>query len=95
MTTINQKKSVNNKNVMGSVMVGVAGAAVIAGAAVAATMALKDEKTREKVKKVLIKAKDQAIEYVDKFKSVPNPKKETNPIKEIATNIKNVVKKSI
>jgi hypothetical protein len=96
MTTINQKKSVNNKNVVGSVMVGVAGAAVIAGAAVAATMAMKDDKTREKVKKALIKAKDQAIDYFDTFKSTdPSTRKEANPIKKIASDIKSAVKKRI
>jgi hypothetical protein len=96
MATTNQKKIENNKKVLGSVVAGVAGAAVIAGAAVAATMALKDEKTREKVKNALIKAKDQAISYVDTFKSTdPSTKKESNPIKKIAADIKNAVKNGI
>lgn len=87
MTAINQKKNENNKAIK-SVAAGVAGALAVAGVAVAATMAMKDEKTREKVKKVLIDVKDKAIEYIDTLKTEPGNKKETNSIKKIATSIK-------
>ena len=70
-----RKKKQDNKNRIGSVVAGVAGAAVIAGVAVAATVALKDEKTRKKVKKVLINVKDQTVDYVDALKTDPNAEK--------------------
>lgn len=92
MATIHQKEP-DNKNTIGAVVAGVAGAVAVAGVAVATTMALKDEKTRKKVKNVLIKAKDQAIDYVDTFRTESNAKKGTNKIKEIAINLKKVVEK--
>jgi len=88
MTTIHQGKQNDNKTRIGSVVAGVAGAIAVAGVAVAATMALKDEKTRKKVKNALISAKDKAIDYVDTFKTESNAKKGTNKIKEIAINLK-------
>ncbi|MDP3987754.1 MAG: hypothetical protein Q8P80_01275 [Candidatus Levybacteria bacterium] len=95
MTDKNKKKQNNNKNTVGSVVVGVAGAVAIAGVAVAATMALKDKKSREKVKKVLINVKDQAIDYVETLKKEPNAKETTNTVKKIAEDTKKVVKKNI
>ena len=48
---------------------GVAGAVVGAGLAVGATVALKDEKTRGKVKKALGNASKQAISYMTEGKA--------------------------
>ena len=48
---------------------GVAGAIVGAGVAVAATAAMKDDKTRAHVKKILTKVKDQASEYMNDKKT--------------------------
>lgn len=76
---IDKKK--DDKKTIGSVVAGVAGAVAIAGVAVAATMALKDGKTREKIKKALSNVKDQAIDYVETLKKESNVKKETNKIK--------------
>lgn len=95
MTTAQQKKQTDNRNRIGSVTAGVVGAAVIAGAAVATTMALKDEKTRKRIKSALVDVKDQAIDYIDTFKTNQNSKKISNPIKKIARNIKNAVKNTI
>lgn len=67
MATISQKKQDNSKNAMEHAAIGVAGAAVIAGVAVAATMALKDKKTKERLTKVLINAKNQAMDYVSEL----------------------------
>lgn len=53
----NQKKQ-DNKNTVDSVVAGIAEEIAIAGAAVTATMVLKDKKTRKKVKKMLINIKD-------------------------------------
>lgn len=86
-------KNDNNKNVIGAVVAGVTGIAAIAGVAVAATMAMKDEKTRKKVRSALVKAKDEAIEFVDRFKTKPEAKRKAKPIKKIALDIKNTVKK--
>ena len=61
--TIKQDKGVN------PVVVGVAGAIIGAGVAVAASVALKDEKTRKKVKEVLHSLKDQAEGYIEKVKT--------------------------
>jgi hypothetical protein len=95
MTDTQRAGQNKNTNMVGTVAAGMAGAAVIAGAAVAATIALKDEKTREKIKNVLIDAKDQAIDYADTFRTKSNAKKGSNAIEKIATNIKKAVTKSI
>lgn len=70
---INQKKQ--NNNVSGMIIAEVAGAAVIAGAAVAATLALKDEKTREKIKNVAGNIKDQAVGYIKNIQDQAQDKK--------------------
>lgn len=75
MITTHQKNQGDLRNTISSVAAGVAGATVIAGAAIATTVALKDKKTREKIKNVLINAKDQAIDYVDTFRTKSNVKK--------------------
>lgn len=51
-----------NKNKSG--LAGAAGAAIVAGVAVASAFVLTDKKNREKVKKVLTNAKDQAVDYM-------------------------------
>jgi F0F1-type ATP synthase membrane subunit a len=53
-----------NKNKNKSALAGAAGAAIVAGVAVASAFVLKDKKNREKVKKVLTNAKDQAVDYM-------------------------------
>ena len=53
-----------NKNKNKSNLAGAAGAAIVAGVAVASAFVLKDKKNREKVKKVLTNAKDQAVDYM-------------------------------
>lgn len=62
MLNTNQKKQGDNKNTIDPVVAGIAKAVAIAGVAVA--IALKDKKTREKIKKSFISIKDQAIDYV-------------------------------
>lgn len=58
------------------VVAGAVGAAVGATAAVVATAAMKDEKTRARVKKVLTTVREQAMDYVDKMqKQVPEQSK--------------------
>lgn len=93
MTDKNQEKQADDKNAINSVAAGIVGAVAIAGVAVAATIALKDQKTRDKVKKVLINAKDRAIDYVDTFKAESNPKKDGNAIRKITTSIRKAVSK--
>ncbi len=51
-----------------SVVAGITGAIIGAGAAVAGAFALKDKKNRDKVKKVLTNVKNQAEGYVKKIK---------------------------
>lgn len=68
MTNQYQEKQNNHKNPIDTVVSNVAGAAVIAGVAVAATIALQDKNNRNQLKKTLIKVKDQAIDYVQDFK---------------------------
>jgi F0F1-type ATP synthase membrane subunit a len=53
-----------SKNENKSALAGVAGAAIVAGVAVASAFVLRDKKNREKVKKVLTNAKDQAVDYM-------------------------------
>ncbi len=54
---------------MNPVATGIAGAVVGAGVAVAASRAMKDAKTRKKVKDVFNAVKDQAIDYVESVKT--------------------------
>jgi F0F1-type ATP synthase membrane subunit a len=54
-----------DKNKNKSALAGAAGAAIVAGVAVASAFVLKDKKNREKVKKVLTNVKDQAVDYMD------------------------------
>ncbi|MDP2692845.1 MAG: hypothetical protein Q8O88_04370 [bacterium] len=86
MKTIRHKKQEDNKNAIGSVVAGVAGAVAIAGVAVAATMALKNEKTRKKVKGVLIDMKNQAIDYFDTLKTEPSAVRGVRLSRKIANN---------
>lgn len=58
-----------HKSGVSPVAAGVAGAIVGAGVAVAATAAMKDEKTRERVKKILTKIRNQASEYMNDKKT--------------------------
>lgn len=92
--TYRRKKKQDNKNIIGSVVTKVVGAAAIAGVAVAATMALKDEKTRKKVKKVLINVRDQAIDRVETLKTESNDLEENHTIKKIVAGTKKAVKKA-
>src|ERR1035437_9146251 len=85
MTSKHRKKQGNNKNTIGSVVTGMAGAVAIAGVAVAATMALKDKKTKKKEKKVLIDVKDQATDYVETLKTESNVGEGIHPLKKIAS----------
>jgi hypothetical protein len=54
-----------DKNKNKSTLAGAAGAAIIAGVAVASAFVLNDKKNREKVKKVLTNVKDQAVDYME------------------------------
>lgn len=70
--------TINHKNTTGSV---VAGAVAIAGIEIA--MALRNKKTREKVKKILINAKDQAINYVKTLEIKSNSEERTHATKKV------------
>lgn len=61
------KQNEKNKGV-NPVAAGAAGAVIGAGIAVAATAALRDEKTRKKLQKTLMNAKDQAIDRIPKLR---------------------------
>jgi uncharacterized protein YlxW (UPF0749 family) len=63
-----------NKNKNKSALAGVAGAAIVAGVAVASAFVLTDKKNREKVKKVLTNAKDQAVDYMDNMQKKTDKK---------------------
>ena len=65
----NTKHTNNNEGVgVNPIVAGIAGAAVGAGIAVAATNAMKDEKTRERVKDVFDTVKGKAMDYVESVK---------------------------
>lgn len=89
MTNKHQKKQNDNKNSPFATITG----AVLTGVAIAATMVLNDEKTREKVKKLLLNVKSQAIDYVNTLKTELNVGEEIRTIKKIATDTKKVVEK--
>jgi hypothetical protein len=94
MTTVHQKKQ-DDEHTLGSIVTGIAEAVAIVGVAVTATMALKDEKTREKVKKTLINVKDQTINYIDTFKTESKTEEGIHTVKKIAIDTKKVVDKAI
>lgn len=93
MATVDQKK-VDNKDVTGSIVTGVAKVAAIAGVAVAATMALENKKTRKKVKDALTNAKDRAMNYIETLAEDSSAQKETNIVKKASTKAKKVLKKN-
>lgn len=79
------KQNEKNKGV-NPVTAGAAGAVIGAGIAVAATAALRDEKTRKKLQKTLMNAKDQAIERF------PNLRKHADQIQDSVKDVKKQLK---
>ena len=78
MTNINQKKQDDNKKTIDSAVARVAGAVQVAGVAVSATMAIKD----------------QALDDVEALKTESNTKAGDNAIKKITKDSKRVLGKS-
>jgi hypothetical protein len=72
----NQKKQDKPNEGINPIVVGVAGAVVGAGIAVAGAMALKDDKNRAKVMGALKNVKDQALDIVDGMQNQVEDKKE-------------------
>lgn len=77
----------NKKSGFGGVVAGVAGAVAVAGVAVAAAIALKDKKTREKVKRTLVAVKDQAMNYVETLENKPEAKKIISDVKKVSKKV--------
>lgn len=84
----------DNKKKIGTFVAGAAGVVAVAGVAVAGAMVLRDGKNRAKVRKILTDAKDQAIDYVDTFKTEPAVKEAKRTIKGITADAKNVMGKN-
>lgn len=78
MTNINQKKQDDNKKTIDSAVARVAGAVQVAGVAVSATMAIKD----------------QALDDVEALKTESNTKAGDHAIKKITKDTKRVLGKS-
>lgn len=76
MTNHNHKKYDEDKIGINSVVAAVTGVVVGAGVAIAGAVALKDKKSREKVKKVLNNVKDQAIGYMENMQKQAEDKKD-------------------
>lgn len=98
MRSLYQKKQENN-NTISSVAEGVANVATaavtITGIVLVATEVLKDKRTRERLKKVLVNVKDQAIGYIDTLNTESDVGKDTNAIKTITKDTKAFVEKSM
>lgn len=75
MTDQNTKKDNNNQGGVNPAVAAGVGAVVGAGVAVAATMALKDEKSRQKVTDVINHVKDHAAGYIDDLQKQAEDKK--------------------
>ena len=73
-TTKGNTQQNKNNNTLGSVITGAVEVAAIAGVAVAATMALKDEKSRRKTGKMLNNAKDKTVKYIQTLNNNPDVK---------------------
>lgn len=78
MTTVQQKKQDNNKKSIDALVARVAGAVQIAGIAVGATMAIKDE----------------ALDEVEALRTASNVKAGDHAIKKIKTDTKRFLRKS-
>ena len=90
----NQNKQNDDKGGINPVVAVITGAVIGAGVAVAGSVALKNEKNRNKVKDVINSAKNQAVSYMDGMQN----KAEDKIIKEekkLAESKKNVEKKSL
>lgn len=90
MKDMDEKKQ-NGKAGINPLAVGVAGAVIGAGVAVAGTAVFKNKKNREKVKNLLVNAKGQAREYIEDLRSSTKDKKKN--VEEKLTNGKKEVKK--
>lgn len=75
MTNKYQKKPDEVKGGFSPVTSAITGAIIGAGVAVAGTMALKDEKNREKIKEMLTNAKDQAVDFMETVQKRADDKK--------------------
>lgn len=76
-----------------SIIAGITGAVVGAGAAVAGAFAMKDKKNRDKVKRVWTNVKNQAVGYMGKIEK--EAKKDIGIISKKAATTKTKVKKAI
>lgn len=92
MTDHKPKKQDERNSGVNSVAAAVTGAFVGAGVAVAATLALKNEKNQKKVKAVLSDIKEHAEEAIEKLKKKPDYNSGTEKIKEIVEDIKKIGK---
>jgi len=97
MTKQNENKSIN------PIVAAVTGAVVGAGLAIAGTVALKDEKNIEKVKKMMTNVKDQAVEFKKNVQEQAQDKKievekkveeEKKKVKQVVNSAKNSIDKA-
>lgn len=86
------KNKDRDKKGISPIMAGVTGAVMGAGVAVAATQALKDKKTRSKLKQTISAVKDQTLSYVENFNGSPALKQKSNQIKKAAKTAKKIKK---
>lgn len=91
---LSQKKQDEEKNGINPVVAVITGAVIGAGVAVAGSVALKEEKNRDKVREMLSSAKNQAVSYVDGMQNKAQDKI-GKAEKELAESKKNVKKKSL
>jgi hypothetical protein len=98
-----QKNDTSNKHGINPIAVGITGAVIGAGFAVGGAVALRDKKNREKVKKVLGNAKDQAMNYLEDMRKTPdenvnkklaNKKKETKKLTKLTKLTNKPIKKA-
>ncbi len=84
MANMNQRK---NKSRLGTVVRGVAGAVAVAGVAVAVTRALKNRKTRDKVKKTATYVRRKAMKYVKALEKKQEARKIIAKAKQISKKV--------
>ncbi len=90
MKTVTLKRD-EDKNSIGAMIAAAAGAVVITGVAVGATIALRNKSTRKTAEKILMHVKDQAVEYAKTLKA----SSKTGEIKKITADTKKIIKKRI
>jgi hypothetical protein len=92
MTTIVQNKQ-NKTNSIGKIIAGIGGGIAIVGVIAGTAVALKDKKSRDKVKKAFLHIKDKVGDYIETMHKDPIVEEGNHSVKTLETNVKKFAEK--